>query len=289
MSVSRVLDAIAPALQLSLSTTTLFPSNESDSMTSKRLPNKVALITGGSNGIGRATCLRFAEEDASVVIADLDEPAGSQLAEQLQRQGGRALFVRTDVSNEESVRNLVEQTLTEFSSIDILINNAAAFVLRGIDASIDEWKQVLGVNVVGTALVTKHVVPEMKRAGGGAIVNLGSISSFIAQPEFVTYSTTKAAISNMTRCLAEDLADSQIRVNAVCPGTVWTRIVEDLTRKQGLDRAAADAHPDWGAAHMLKRIAEPREVANAILFLASQEASFITGENLMVDGGYTAR
>ena len=289
MSVSRVLDAIAPALQLSLSTTTLFPSNESDSMTSKRLPNKVALITGGSNGIGRATCLRFAEEDASVVIADLDEPAGSQLAEQLQRQGGRALFVRTDVSNEESVRNLVEQTLTEFSSIDILINNAAAFVLRGIDASIDEWKQVLGVNVVGTALVTKHVVPEMKRAGGGAIVNLGSISSFIAQPEFVTYSTTKAAISNMTRCLAEDLADSQIRVNAVCPGTVWTRIVEDLTRQQGLDRAAADAHSDWGAAHMLKRIAEPREVANAILFLASQEASFITGENLMVDGGYTAR
>ena len=258
-------------------------------MTPKRLTGKVALITGGGNGIGRATCLRFAEEGAAIVIADVDEPAGQQLAEQINNTGARAIFVSTDVSSEASVGNLVKEILGQFNTIDVLINNAATFVLRGIDASIVEWQQVLQVNVLGTALVTRSVVPVMKDSGGGAIVNLGSISSFIAQPAFVTYSATKAAISSMTRCLAEDLAASHIRVNAVCPGTVWTGIVEELTRQQGLDRSTADAHPDWGGAHMLHRIADPREIANAILFLASDEASFITGENLMVDGGYTAR
>ena len=258
-------------------------------MTQKRLTEKVALVTGGSNGIGRATCLRFAEEDATVVIADVDESAGHQLAEEINKMGTQALFVPTDVSSETSVSNLVKEAKEQFNTIDVLINNAATFVLRGIDASVDEWKHVLEVNVVGTALVTRSVVPLMKHSGGGSIVNLGSISSFIAQPEFVTYSATKAAISSMTRCLAEDLAKSHIRVNAVCPGTVWTGIVEELTRQQGLDRSTADAHPDWGGAHMLHRIADPREIANAILFLASDEASFITGENLMVDGGYTAR
>lgn len=258
-------------------------------MTQKRLTEKVALVTGGSNGIGRATCLRFAEEDATVVIADVDESAGHQLAEEINTMGTQALFVPTDVSSETSVSNLVKEAKEQFNTIDVLVNNAATFVLRGIDASVDEWKHVLEVNVVGTALVTRSVVPLMKHSGGGSIVNLGSISSFIAQPEFVTYSATKAAISSMTRCLAEDLAKSHIRVNAVCPGTVWTGIVEELTRQQGLDRSTADAHPDWGGAHMLHRIADPREIANAILFLASDEASFITGENLMVDGGYTAR
>ena len=116
-------------------------------MTQKRLAEKVALITGGSNGIGRATCLRFAEEDAAIVIADVDEPAGTVLAEEINKQGGQALFIATDVSSEESVNNLIKQTVSKFNSINILINNAATFVLRGIDASIDEWQQVLNVNV----------------------------------------------------------------------------------------------------------------------------------------------
>ena len=184
---------------------------------------------------------------------------------------------------------MVAETMRTFGRIDVLVNNAAVFVLRGIDATPEEWREILDINVMGPALVAKHVVPEMRKTGGGAIVNLGSISSFIAQPQFVTYNATKAAIANMTRCMALDLAPDGIRVNAVCPGTVWTQIVERLTREAGLDRAAADAHPDWGGAHMIKRIAEPREIAAAILFLASDDASFITGENLMVDGGYTAK
>jgi dihydroanticapsin dehydrogenase len=129
----------------------------------------------------------------------------------------------------------------------------------------------------------------MRKLGGGAIVNLGSISSFIAQPQFVTYNATKAAIANMTRCMALDLAPDNIRVNAVCPGAVWTPIVQRLTREEGLDRAAADRDPGWGGAHMIQRIAEPSEIAAAIAFLASDDASFITAECLMVDGGYIAR
>jgi dihydroanticapsin dehydrogenase len=141
---------------------------------------------------------------------------------------------------------------------------------------------------MGPALVAKHAAPEMRRVGGGAIVNLGSISSFIAQPSHATYNAAKAAVSAMTRCMALDLAKDNIRVNAACPGAVWTQIVESHCRKAGMDRAAAEADATWGGAHILKRIADPREIAYAILFLASDEASFVTGSNMMVDGGYTA-
>jgi dihydroanticapsin dehydrogenase len=254
-----------------------------------RLRDKVAVVTGGGSGIGRATCELFAEEGAAVVIAERDAVTGQETAQRISSQGGRALFVPTNVASEASVQGMVAEAVRAFGKINILVNNAAIFILRGIEATPEEWRQVLDVNVMGPALAAKHVVPQMRKAGGGAIVNLGSISSFIAQPQFVTYNATKAAIANMTRCMALDLAPDNIRVNAVCPGAVWTPIVQKLTREAGLDRTAADRDPGWGGAHMIQRIAEPREIACAILFLASDEASFITGENLMVDGGYTAK
>lgn len=253
-----------------------------------RLQGKVAIVTGGAAGIGQATCRVFADEGAAIVVADVNVEAGQATEREIKSAGGKVLFVKTDVSDEASIRRMVKQTVQAFGRIDILINNAAVFVLRGIDATVEEWRQILDVNVVGTALVSKHVVPEMRKVGGGAIVNLGSISSFIAQPQFVTYNATKAAISNMTRCMALDLAPDNIRVNAVCPGMVWTQIVEKLNREEGRDRAAADKHPEWGGASMLKRIADPIEIARTILFLASDEASYVTAANLMVDGGYTA-
>lgn len=254
-----------------------------------RLKDKVAVITGGGAGIGRATCELFAEEGAAVVIAERHAQTGRAVAEQIKNKGGQALFVQTDVSDEASIQRMVAEAMRVFGRLDILINNAAVFVLRGIEATPEEWRQILDVNVMGPALVAKHVVPHLRRAGGGAIVNLSSISSFIAQPHFVTYNATKAAIANMTRCMALDLAPDNIRVNAVAPGAVWTQIVERQCREAGMDRAAADKDASWGGAHMIQRIAEPREIAYAILFLASDEASFITAENLMVDGGYTAK
>jgi dihydroanticapsin dehydrogenase len=254
-----------------------------------RLQNKVAVVTGGGAGIGRATCELFAEEGAAVVVAERDPATGQEVAQRITQAGGRALFVQTDVADEESVRRMVAAAVGAFGRINVLVNNAAVFVLRGIEATPQEWRQALDANVMGVALCTKHVVPEMRKAGGGAIVNLSSISSFIAQPGFWTYNAGKAAVANLTRCMALDLAADNIRVNAVAPGAVWTQIVQRLTREAGMDRAAADKDPGWGGAHMIKRIAEPREVAYAILFLASDEASFITAENLMVDGGYTAK
>jgi dihydroanticapsin dehydrogenase len=254
-----------------------------------RLQNKVAVITGGGAGIGKATCELFGEEGAAVVVAERNAETGRAVAEKITRAGDKALFVQTEVADEESIRRMVAEAVRVFGRINILVNNAGIFVLRGIDATPEEWREVLDVNVMGPALVAKHVVPEMRKVGGGSIVNLASISSFIAQPNFVTYNTTKAANTGMTRCMALDLAPDNIRVNAVAPGTVWTQIVERLTKEKGLDRTAADKHPDYGASHMIKRIADPREIAYAILFLASDEASFITAEILMVDGGYVAK
>src|SRR5262245_15471779 len=254
-----------------------------------RLRDKVAVVTGGGAGIGRATCELFAEEGAAVVVAERDPATGRDAAERIKHKGGRAHFVPTDVADEESVRRMVAEAVKTFGRINILVNNAAVFVLRGIEATPAEWRQILDVNVMGPALCAKHVVPELRKAGGGAIVNLSSISSFIAQPNFWTYNASKAAAANLTRCMALDLAKDNIRVNAVAPGAVWTQIVQRLTREAGMDRAAADKDPGWGGAHMIARIAEPREIAYAILFLASDEASFVTAENLMVDGGYTAR
>ena len=254
-----------------------------------RLKEKVAIVTGGGSGIGRAACELFAEEGAAVVIAEQKPATGQETAERIAAKGGRSHFIATDVADEASVRRMVAEAGQVFGRIDILVNNAAVFVLRGLEATPEDWRRVLDVNVMGPALVAKHVVPHLRRAGGGAIVNVGSVSGFIAQPQFMTYNASKAALANLTRCMALDLAADHIRVNAVCPGAVFTPFVERMTRAMGLDRAGADAHPDWGGAHMLKRIADPREIAYAILFLASDEASFITAENLMVDAGMTAK
>ena len=241
-----------------------------------------------ARGSAAATAELFAEEGAAVVIAERNESTGRDAADTIQKAGGKALFVRTDVSNEESVSRMAAEAVATFGTINILVNNAAVFILRGIDATVEEWRRTLDVNVMGPSLVAKHVVPAIRKAGGGTIVNLGSISSFIAQPNFVTYNTTKAAIIGMTRCMAMDLAPDNIRVNAVCPGVVWTQVVEQQAIAMGLDRAGADVHPQWAGASR-STDADPREIAYAILFLASDEASFITGTPLMVDAGYTAR
>ncbi len=262
--------------------------SQSDLM-QQRFAQRVALVTGGAQGIGRATCQRLAREGACVAVADVNQQTGAAAAEELRNQGLAAEYVPLDVRDEASIARAVATVVDRWQRIDVLVNNASVFVFAGVDATQEQWDEILQVNVRGMALVAKHVVPVMQRQGRGAIVNLGSISSFIAQPGFLTYNTTKAAVTGLTRCMALDLAGDGIRVNAVCPGTVWTPIVERLTREQGLDRQAADRHADWGGKHMLGRLADAEEVAAAIAFLASDDASFITAECLMVDGGYIAQ
>lgn len=253
-----------------------------------RLKDKVAIITGGGSGIGRATCQLFVEEGAKVAVVDVNEAGGKETVSLVGQAGGTATFIRADISSEPEIVRMVATVVQTYGTINILVNNAAVFVFRSVEqATVEDWHRVLGTNVIGAALCVKHVVPAMKQAGGGAIVNLGSISSFIAQPEFVPYNTSKSAVINMTRCLAMDLAPFNIRVNAVCPGAIDTPALRRAAIELNMNED--DVQRVWGEAHLLKRVGQPREIAHGILFLASDEASFVTGTYLMVDGGYTAQ
>jgi len=252
-----------------------------------RLQDEVAIVTGSGSGIGRATAVRFAEEGAKVVVVDINRTGGEETVLLVKETGGHCLFVSADISKEKDAKRIAETAITEFGQIDVLVNNAAAFIFKGLDATVAEWHRSLSINVVGTALCSKYAVEEMKKRGRGAIVNLGSISGVIAQPEFVAYSVTKAAVMQMTRNMAMDLAQFNIRVNCVCPGAIQTPVFDVYAQQKGVEVGKLMA--EWAPAHLLNRLGEPREVANAILFLASEEASFITGTCLMVDGGYTVK
>jgi len=252
-----------------------------------RLADKVAVVTGAGAGIGEAIAIRFAEEGARLVLNDISEPAGQALLKKITALGAKAIFVAADVSKEADDRRMADSAAQAFGGIDIVVNNAADFTQKSVEAAdTRDWEKVLGVNVIGTALVSKFAIAHMK-AKGGSIVNIASMSGIISQPDFATYNSSKGAVLTMTKCMALDLARYSIRVNSICPGCIVTsasyREIErlGLTFEQWRDRMAP--------LHILNRLGEPREVANAALFLASDESSFITATHLMVDGGYTAR
>jgi NAD(P)-dependent dehydrogenase (short-subunit alcohol dehydrogenase family) len=251
-----------------------------------RLKGKVAIVTGAASGIGRASAELLAEEGAKVVVADVDAKGGEETAANIRNQKGTALFVCADISQEADAKKISEEAAKTFGRVDVLVNSAAVFVLKGFGASVEELQQSLGVNVIGTAMVTKYAVEHIKKQGG-AIVNLGSISSFVAQPDFFAYSATKAALVQMTRNMAMDLGPFGIRVNSVCPGTILTPATQRHMDKVGL--SLEQFNKDEGVKTFLGRIGRAREVAQAILFLVSDDASYITGASLMVDGGYSAQ
>ena len=249
-----------------------------------RLKSKVAIITGAASGIGRATAELFAEEGAKVVVADIDSAGGEQTVTNIRSKGGEALFVHADISKDDDAKRISEETVKAFGRIDILVNNAAAFVYKSLEeATVEDWQRALHVNVMGSALCTKYAVAHMKKVGGGAVVNVGSVHSFIGQPGYLPYAATKAALVQMSRNMAVELGSYRIRVNCVCPGAVLTD--QTLQRLKELGSTVEE----MGADHPLKRGSQPRESAAAILFVASEEASFVTGASLMVDGGYTAK
>jgi NAD(P)-dependent dehydrogenase (short-subunit alcohol dehydrogenase family) len=252
-----------------------------------RLSGKVAAISGGASGIGEATVRLFVEEGAKVAFADRDSERGTRIAEELKASGHEVLFVEAQMQREAEAIGFIEQAEAHFGQLNILVNNAGIRMYQLVtEASEESWDTMLGVNLKGYAFCAKAAIPAMKRAGGGSIVSTASIRSIVAGENTVQYDTTKAAVAGLTRAMARDHAGDNIRVNAVGPGPIFTPFHENRARDAG--RELDEFVEEFGRDTMLKRPGTPREVANCILFLASDEASFVTGTILFVDGGQTA-
>ena len=247
-----------------------------------RLKNKVALVTGGSRGIGLAVAERFAEEGTKVVIFARDAVCSEKAAESISQ----ASFIAGDISSADDCQHAVAETLAQHGQLDILVNSAGIIYRnRTVEQTSEaEWDATFDINVKGIFLMSKAVLPAL-RASQGSIVNLSSYVGMVGFAGASAYAASKAAIINLTRTMALDHAKEQIRVNAVCPGSVETDMIRDAWKQFGDE---TEARRLWASKHPLGRIATPREVANAVLFLASDEASFITGVALPVDGGITA-
>jgi NAD(P)-dependent dehydrogenase (short-subunit alcohol dehydrogenase family) len=243
------------------------------------------VVTGGANGIGEAIVRRFLQSETRVVIGDLEEEPGRRLESELNQGSRRVVFVKTDVQHEPDCSALIDAATSEFGGLDVLVNNAGIRFYQDVtEASTESWDQILGVNLKGYALCAKAAIPKM-RGTGGVIVNIASVRSMIAGPKMVQYDTTKAAILGLTRSMARDHAADGVRVVAVGPGPILTKFHE--RRAESLGQTLDAYRAEFGSDTMLNRPGTPAEVANAVHFLASDEASFITGTCLFVDGGQT--
>lgn len=245
-----------------------------------RLKGKVAIITGGGGGIGRGVALAFAREGASVVIAGRDVKKLEAVAREL---GSESLAQRADVSNAGEIETLIDATLARFGTIHVLVNNAGVLFPGTAESHTEaDWDQTFAVNARGLWLLSRAVLPHMRAAGTGSIVNIGSVLSLVAARNRVAYAASKGAVLAMTRAMALDHAPENIRVNCICPGIVDTEMVTRFALSEADRRQRIALHP-------MGRFAQPEDIAEAAVFLASDESSWVTGAAFPVDGGYTAQ
>ena len=247
----------------------------------KGLKGKTAIVTGGGAGIGRACMERLCREGVSVTFSDKEYENGRKTENELLEKGYKVHFVHGDMSEDTFCEKLMECTIRKWGGLNFLVNNAFSFVAKGLDATKEDWNHIMNVGPVAYALMAKFAASHMKK-NGGAIVNISSISAHIAQPNRWTYNAAKGAVNQLTRCMAMDLAP-EIRVNSVSPGWIWTREVD-----KAADGDREKWAPIWGKFHLLRRLGTVEEIAAPTVFLLSEEASFISGADLFVDGGYMA-
>lgn len=251
------------------------------------LEERTAIVTGGSSGIGRGICLKLARQGANVVVADVrSEPFmdGKPTHEKIQEEGGEAVFIHADVSDEDSIKDMVYQAAERFGKIDILVNNAGVHHSASVTEETEEdWERTLGINLKGTFLCSKHVINHMLEEDiQGEVVNIGSIAGLVGYGESAAYCASKGGIVELTREMAIDYGAEGINVNAVDPGVIKTAMTEEM-REDDETRQYMEQNT------VTPRLGEPEDIADAVAFLASERSDFITGENLVVDGGWTAK
>ncbi|MCI0904152.1 MAG: SDR family oxidoreductase [Chloroflexi bacterium] len=251
------------------------------------LDGKTALVTGGGSGIGRATSLAYAQEGARVVVADVNVEGGEETVQLIKEAGGEAILVHADVAKPEDTQAMVAQAVEAFGSLDCAFNNAG--ISGGTDRRLtadyleEDWDRVVGINLKGVWLCMKAEIPQMLKQGGGAIVNTASVAGLVAITGTVAYIAAKHGVTGLTKAAALEYAKSGIRVNSVCPGYIQTPMVQGIfVENEGFEERVASRHP-------IGRLGEPSEIAAAVIWLSSDAASFVTGHNMPVDGGYVAQ
>lgn len=251
-----------------------------------RVAGKVAIVTGAANGIGKATAILLAKEGAKVVVADLQEEAGQNTVAEIKAAGGEALFVKLNVTQEADWQNAIAAAEQTFGKLDVAVNNAGIAYDGTVEStSLEDWQRVQSINLNSVFLGTKYAVEAMKKAGGGSIINLSSIEGLIGDPTLAAYNASKGGVRLFTKSAALHCAKSgyKIRVNSVHPGYIWTPMV------QGLTKDTAEARQKLVDLHPIGHLGEPNDIAYGILYLASDESKFMTGSELVIDGGYTAQ
>jgi len=247
------------------------------------LEGKIALITGGSSGIGRAIALLFAQEGAALSIADIDEHGGQDVVQSILENEGKAIFIRCDVTQASDCQRAIKKTLSELGSLDILLNNAGIIQRSSVVQTKEaEWDRIMAVNVKSVFLLSKYAIPHMSKSGGGVIVNIASGWGLAGGPQAAAYCASKGAVVQLTKAMAIDHGKDNIRVNCICPGDTDTALLRREAKELGVPiekflKKAAD--------RPLKRVGKPEEIAQAALYLASNASSFVTGISLVVDGG----
>jgi 3(or 17)beta-hydroxysteroid dehydrogenase len=266
-----------------------------------RVAGKVAIVTGGASGLGRASAVALAREGAKLVVTDLDDEGGDATVQAVREAGGAALFLRHDVGEEAQWSGVVEATKQAYGRLDVVVNNAGIGVSHSlIDITLEDWRKVMRVNLDGVFLGTRAAVQAMRavetgpnETGGGSIINISSILGLVGAPDVAAYAASKGGVRLFTKAAALECAAKgwKIRVNSIHPGYIWTPMVEQgVKRRAQRSNTAEDAVRDYLLAqHPIGRLGRPEDIANGVVFLASDESAFMTGAELVIDGGYTAR